>query len=113
MAHNYEVPNTNLYLFSDVPLDPTYEHTIYWDSNLVTRDNYFQNQSGDIKANLRYTLSNQSYQRLNRGWIRVTLPLQTGEEISANATDRLRVCNYLCFQNTYFKEENAHSQWYY
>ena len=85
----YIEPNTDIYILHNVPLDTTYDHTI-WFANATDQANYF--------INLRkYTLSDYTYQRVKRGYMRVG--------INAN---NLYDCNYLMFRNT-----NFGSKWFY
>lgn len=85
----YIAPNTKIILLHNCPLDNTYDHTIY-----------FSSESGQVayfQGLAKYTLSYQTYQRVNRGVMRV-----------AKVADELYDCNYLMFQNTAFG-----SKWFY
>lgn len=85
----YIEPNTDIYILKNVPLDTTYDHTI-WFANIADQTAYF--------INLRkYALADYSYQRVRRGYMRVG--------INAN---NLYDCNYLMFRNT-----NFGSKWFY
>ena len=89
----YIAPNSTIKILKEVPLDPTYDHTIYFpvgDAGLATQTAYFSSKA-------KYTFTEQSYQRVNRGWIRL-----------AAVADNLYDCNYLMFQNT-----NFGSKWFY
>lgn len=79
----YIEPNTSIYILKGVPLDPTYDHTIYW-YDINAQVNYFYSK-------VKYTFARQTYQRVNRGYMR----------IQRKAED-LYDCNYLMFQNTAF-----------
>lgn len=85
----YIEPNTDIYILKDVPLDTTYDHTI-WFANVSDQTNYFISKR-------KYSLSDYSYQRVRRGYMRVG--------INAN---NLYDCNYLMFRNT-----NFGSKWFY
>lgn len=85
----YVAPNTNIRLLSNVPLDNTYEHSIYF-ANQTAQINYFM---GKTKRNL----TNQSFQRTNRGYARVQVPVND-----------IYDCNYMMFQNTSFG-----NKWFY
>lgn len=85
----YINPNTTIKILHNVPLDNTYEHTIYFD-NSSAQSSYF---SGLAK----YTFDEQSYQRVKRGYIRV-----------AKNAESLYDCNYLMFQNSAFG-----NKWFY
>lgn len=80
---SYIEPNTTIKILRDVPLDNTYVHTIYF-SGKVPQSTYF-----DTKV--KYTLGRQSYQRKERGYMRVNIK-----------ADDLYDCNYLMFYNTNF-----------
>lgn len=82
-------PNTTIRILQNVPLDTTYKHTIYF-ASASAQTSYF---SGKTK----YTLTEQSYQRVERGMMRVQLK-----------ADNLYNCNYLMFQNTSFG-----TKWFY
>ena len=85
----YINPNSTIKILRNVPLDNTYEHTIYF-SNSSDQLSYF---SGLAK----YSFEEQSYQRVKRGYIRV-----------GKNSEALYDCNYLMFQNTAFG-----SKWFY
>lgn len=85
----YIEPNSTVKLLSGVPLDNSYRHTVVWDS-LTAQYNGFN-------AYTKYTLNNQSYQRVNQGIFRCDLP-------SDNCYD----CNYMMFQNTAYS-----NKWFY
>lgn len=85
----YIEPQTNVKLLRNVPLDNTYEHTIYF-SSVGAQSSYF---SGLTK----YNLTNYTYQRVNSNQIRV-----------ARKADDLYDCNYIMFQNSAFG-----SKWFY
>lgn len=85
----YVVPNSNVIVLKNVPLDTTYEHTIYFD-NSSTQYAYF---SGLMK----FEFPSQTYQRVNKGTIRV-----------AKNAEALYDCNYLMFQNAGFG-----TKWFY
>lgn len=81
---NMEIqPNSKIYLLHNVPLDTTYDHTIYF-ADSVSQYNYFY---GKVK----HALSAQSYQRVNKGIARVGV-----------SADDCYDCNYMMFQNTSF-----------
>ena len=89
----YIEPTSTIKILHNVPLDETYEHTIYFHkpqqgyhdpTGLAEQYNYFASLT-------KFNLTNQMYQRVQRGYIRVHI----------NA-ERLYDCNYLMFQNTGF-----------
>lgn len=85
----YIAPNTQIYVLAAVPLDSTYEHTIYW-SNANAQYSYMYSKS-------KWGFDQQSYQRVRRGFIRVN-----------KKADDLYDCNYVMFQNT-----NFGNKWFY
>ena len=85
----YIEPNTIIRILKDCPLDNSYDHTIYF-STPAQQLSYFQGLT-------KYTLSNQSYQRVNKGSMRV-----------AYKAEDLYDCNYLMFQNSSFG-----NKWFY
>ena len=63
----YIAPNTTIKILKNVPLDPTYDHTIYFSpdsSGNTAQYNYFITKA-------KYTLTENTYQRVNKGKIRV------------------------------------------
>ena len=84
----YIEPNTTIKLYSGVPLDNTYNHTLYFASESEQRS-YFSVS--------KYTLSAQSYQRVERGKMRIE-----------RKADDLYDCNYLAFKNV-----NYGDKWFY
>lgn len=85
----YITPNSKIYLLKNVPLSNKYEHTIYF-ADTAAQTTYF---SGLTK----YTLTANSYQRVQRGYIRVGL-----------SADDIYDCNYVMFQNTSYG-----TKWFY
>lgn len=87
----YITPNSTIYLLKNVPFDRSYNHTVKW-ADAST-------QLNTLKASpfLKYTLTEQSYQRWKRDYIRVAMKC-----------DLLYDCNYLIFQNTAYG-----NKWFY
>lgn len=85
----YIEPNTNIRLLHNVPLDTTYDHTLYF-ASAEAQASYFMSLQ-------KYNLDHYSYQRVQRGFCRVGI----------NA-DNLYDCNYMMFQNTSFG-----TKWFY
>lgn len=83
-------PNTTIKIMSDIPFDVDYRHTLYFGNSAA--------QSTYMASKVKYTLSNQSYQRLSKNRIRV----------EKNADD-LRDCNYLQIQNTAHSSRNFYA----
>lgn len=85
----YIQPTTNIKLLRNVPLDKTYEHTIYFD-DANKQHSYFNGLA-------KYNLTNYTYQRVKRGVSRVGIK-----------ADSLYDCNYMMFQNTSYGDK-----WFY
>lgn len=85
----YIVPNTNVKILHNVPLENTYDHTLYF-ANATAQYNYFASM---VKKNC----VNYTYQRVNKGTMRVE-----------GKADNYYDCNYLMFQNTSFG-----TKWFY
>lgn len=75
-------PDSNIKIYKNVPLDNTYNHTLYF-ANLAAQNAYFHGV-----ASVQHSLTAQSYQRVRKGAMR----------IAVNA-ENLYTCNYLAFQN--------------
>lgn len=89
----YIAPTGTVKVLHNVPLDTTYDHTIYF-ANATAQTNYFQGLT-------KFTFPNVSYQRVRRGWMRI--------EKNAEA---LYDCNYVMFKNTEF-DQQVGSKWFY
>ena len=85
-------PSTTIKLYSGMPLDNSYQNTLYW-SSLTNQTNFFHIDNPYYK----HTANISTYQRVNKGVCEV--------EISA---DDIYDCNYMAFQNT-----NYGSKWFY
>lgn len=85
----YIVPNTTIYILNNIPLNKSYEHTVYYPD----RDT----QAQAFMKYKKYTLKDYSYQRSQLGTIRVALKYE-----------QLIDCNYLMFKNTNFE-----NKWFY
>lgn len=88
----YIEPNSNIKIYHNVPLDNTYNHTLYF-GNLAEQNAYFHANQQILK----YNLTAQSYQRVVKGSMRVAVK-----------SDNLYDCNYLAFQNASFG-----TKWFY
>lgn len=85
----YINPNSDIWLLHSIPLDNTYEHTIYFETD-TAQYNYFS----------KYVLkkfNKQSYLRVNKGV--ATLDVKA---------DEIYNCNYMMFRNTAYG-----SKWFY
>lgn len=85
-------PETNIYLLHGVPLDNTYDHTIYFRTEQEQRE-YFSGMA-------KYQFANQTFQRVNRNFLRV----------QAKIGD-IYDCNYLMFQN--YNADHHSRKWFY
>ena len=79
----YVAPNSEIKLLSNVPIGSDYKNSFYF-ASLSDQLTYFNSK-------VKHSLSQQSYTRLNRGYIRV--------ELSA---DNVYDCNYMMYRNTSF-----------
>lgn len=77
----------------NVPLDNGYKHTIYFDTKEKQEEYFF--------GKTKFTLTKQSYQRVERGMMKVEIPAES-----------LYNCNYLMFKNTNFGEQ-PNNRWFY
>lgn len=90
----YIEPNTTIKVYSGIPFDDTYEHTL-WFPNISAQNTYFHGGSHPTRA--KYVFATNSYQRVERGKMRIE-----------RKADDLYDCNYLAFQNT-----NYGNKWFY
>lgn len=89
----YITPDGIIKVLKGVPLDNTYEHTIYFYGDSAGKQaqyNYFNSKT-------KYTFPAQSYSRVNRGFVKV----------DRNAED-MYDCNYMMFRNVSFGDK-----WFY
>jgi hypothetical protein len=87
----YIVPNAEVYLLKDIKIPPNYTDTIFF-ATKAAQTSYFTNPAKRVA-----TLSNMSYQRHSRGWLKVGLPVGTVSQ-----------ANYMMFKNTAFE-----NKWFY
>ena len=80
---------TTLRMLAGVPLDKSYEHTIYWESKTAQEYGFF--------SKVKKSYNNLSYQRVGKGQIRIQ------ENIG-----ELYSCNYMMFKNPSFG-----NKWFY
>lgn len=85
----YIEPNSKIYILRDVPLDVTFDHTMWWPNK--------EAQTSGFLSKIKYRFTEQSYQRATKNSIRVEI-----------LCDRLYDCNYIMFQNTSFS-----NKWFY
>lgn len=91
----YIVPDGIIKILHNVPLDTTFDHTIYWTGS--TESDRKTNQYTFFNSKTKHTSQPNTYQRVNRGYIRVEY-----------VADELYDCNYIMFQNHYFG-----NKWFY
>ena len=91
----YVEPNSTVYLMKNVPLDPSYQHTVLFSSKEQQANAFLGFTTGDL------TFVNQSYQRHGRGYIK----------IATNVGNVLN-CNYMMFRN-YNSETMSYDRWFY
>lgn len=95
----YIQPNTEVIILSGVPLDNTYNHTLYF-ANKTQQENTFKTFIATIPTdtgNIPATLDKLSYQRINSNVMKV-----------AFKADNIYNCNYMMFKNTSYSDK-----WYY
>lgn len=85
----YIVPNSNIQILNQVPIDMSNTHTLYF-SGIVDQVNYFASK-------VKYSFTSCTYTRQTPGYVK--LPV---------SADRVFDCNYLRYQNTYFSDK-----WFY
>lgn len=85
----YIEPNSKIYILRDVPLDDSFDHTMWWPNK--------EAQTSGFMSKIKYRFTEQSYQRATKNSIRVEI-----------LCDRLYDCNYIMFQNTSFS-----NKWFY
>ena len=91
----YVEPNSTVYLMQNVPLDPTYQHTVLFSSKAAQEQAFMQFTSSEL------TFENMSYQRHGRGYLKI-----------AKNVGKLLNCNYMMFRN-YDSETMNYDRWFY
>lgn len=91
----YVEPNSTVYLMKNVPLDPTYQHTVLFSSRQAQAQTFLNFTEAAL------TFENQSYQRHGRGYLRI-----------AKNVGELLNCNYMMFRN-YNSESLSYDRWFY
>ena len=104
---SYIAPNGKIWFLHNVPLDKTYQNTLYWESygNLTGRQrqlDYFIGDDINPSTFVKYRFTNQYYTRHEKGSIRV-----------ATLADNILDCNYLVFQNTSFLDASTNTSKYF
>lgn len=83
------IPNSEIKIIKNCPLDSSYQHTYYFDSETEQRTWFL--------SNVKHTLPANSYQRVDKGTMRVKLPIES-----------LYNCSYMMFKNSSFE-----NKWFY
>lgn len=91
-------PNTEIRFLLNVPLDPSYENTLYFDT-IAQQTSYF------LAKSVR-TLTNYSYQRKNAGVMRVGWVADLFDQSSV--ISEMYMSNYMMFKNSNFE-----NKWFY
>lgn len=81
-------PGTTIYLLKDVPLDDTYDHTLYWENTPAGRSAQLDWFIGQTNGFVEKALQNYTYQRIEKGTCMVEA-----------VADDIYGCNYMVFQN--------------
>ena len=89
----YSAPNSTIKLMATVPLDPSYDNTIRFET--------IEDQQAYFNTKTIHTLSSQYYQRAERGYCRVKLPIKNCLTV-----------NYMAFKNTDFTAA-YYDKWFY
>ena len=87
----YIAPNGNIWLCHNVPIDKTYQNTLYWENTTTGKQKQIDFFTAQNSPYMKYALTNQYYSRHEKGSIRVSY-----------LADYLFDCNYLVFQNSSF-----------
>lgn len=89
------IPKTSIIeIMSGVPLDNTYEHTVYFETE--------NEQRSTFAGFKKFTLNNQSFQRVSSNSMKIALPIE-----------ELYECNYLAFQNPRIGGGSSTIRWFY
>lgn len=92
----YIAPQSDIVILRGIPFSNDYQHTWYF-ANKDAQEAYFNSTS--LKA---YTLSNYSYQRVDRNKLRVSVPVEN-----------LYNCNYMYFTNNGFEQAYSNAKRFY
>lgn len=85
----YIQPSTELHILQNIPLNKSYEHTVYYKDKETQAEEFLKYE--------KFSLRELSYQRIGIGTMRVELPYES-----------LYNCNYMMFKNTAFE-----NKWFY
>lgn len=87
----YVYPDMELKILRNIPIQNDYDHTIYF-ATATAQQNFFLSPSF-----VKFTLTNQMYQRRERGWIQVNIN-----------QNELWDCTYLAYKNSHY-----YNRWFY
>lgn len=90
----YIAPGTQIYLFKNVPLDRSYDDTVYFTSANEQLNWFISDRQAEFSPKV---FMNQTYQRLERGYCRLKVK-----------ADEIADYNYMAFRNTPYS-----SKWWY
>lgn len=82
-------PGTTIYLLKDVPLDDTFDHTLYWENTAQGKADQLDWFIGQTNGFVERKLENYTYQRIEKGSCMVEA-----------VADDIYGCNYMVFQNS-------------
>lgn len=82
-------PGTTIYLLKDVPLDDTFDHTLYWENTAQGKADQLDWFIGQTNGFVERKLENYTYQRIEKGTCMVEA-----------VADDIYGCNYMVFQNS-------------
>ena len=82
-------PGTTIYLLKDVPLDDTFDHTLYWENTAQGKADQLDWFIGQMNGFVERRLENYTYQRIEKGSCMVEA-----------VADDIYGCNYMVFQNS-------------
>ena len=82
-------PGTTIYILKDVPLDDTFDHTLYWENTAQGKADQLDWFIGQTNGFVEKTLQNYTYQRIEKGTCMVEA-----------VADDIYGCNYMVFQNS-------------
>ena len=87
-------PGTRIYLLKDVPLDDTFDHTLYWENTQAGKDAQLDWFVGNTNGFVKHNLYPNTYQRIEKNECLL-------EVLADDAYD----CNYMVFQNGSFSNK--------
>lgn len=102
----YIVPNTTIQLLYNIPFDDTYDNSMYF-ATIAEQNAYFEDTDGNGHyLHIALELNNQSYQRTEKGTLRIGMVVASDPTWSA--IKLVYNANYMRFKNTNFE-----NKWFY